>query len=82
LARLAKMAGNDRSLAAATKKELTGHFGKRAVEWIQKAQTLKYLSAPSTRWLLADDRDLDPLRERADFRALLTTRTKTSKSAK
>jgi hypothetical protein len=81
-ARLAKMAGNDRSLAVAPKKELEGHFGKRAVEWIEKAQTLKYLSAPSTRWLLADDRELDPLRERADFRALLAGRNGAKNSAK
>jgi len=81
-ARLAKMAGNDRSLAVATTKELTEQFGKRAVEWIQQAQTLKYLSAPSTRWLLADDRELDPLRARADFRALLAARNRATNRAK
>jgi tRNA A-37 threonylcarbamoyl transferase component Bud32 len=74
-ARLARMASNDQSLAADTKQELIESFSTQAVEWIKKAQSLKYLSAPSTRWLLADDRDLAALRDRADFRALLAARS-------
>jgi tetratricopeptide (TPR) repeat protein len=81
-ASLVRIIGNDRSLAVATKKELSERLGKRAVEWIQKAKTLNYLSAPSTRWLLTDDRELDPLRERANFRALLATGNRATQNAK
>jgi hypothetical protein len=79
-ARMVTIAGDDRSLALASKKALSDHLGTLAVEWLRQAQTRKYLSAPSTRWLLADDRDLDALRARADFRALLATRERASKS--
>jgi hypothetical protein len=66
----------------AKRNQLTDHLGSLAVTWIHQAQKRKYLSAPSTRWLLADDRDLDSLRGRADFRELLTPGKKASKSAK
>lgn len=62
---------NDRSLAVIRRDELCEQFGKQAVERLRKAQSLKYLSSPSTRYLLADDRELEPLRSRADFQALL-----------
>jgi tetratricopeptide (TPR) repeat protein len=71
-AAIVTLARSDRSLAATPKKDFAEFWSKRAVEWLQKAQALKYFSSPSTRWLLADDRCLDPLRERADFQALLT----------
>ena len=66
-ARIARIAGNDQSLAVPKRNELVDHLGALAVKWIRQARTRKYLSAPSTRWLLTDDRDLDSLRGRADF---------------
>ena len=57
---------------AARREELGEKYGRQAVQWLQEAQTLKYLSAPSTRYS-ADDRDLGPLRSRDDFRALLSS---------
>jgi hypothetical protein len=77
-----KLARGDPSLATTAKKEFVELWSKRAVEWLQKAQALKYLSAPSTRWLLVDDRSLDPFRDRADFRALIGSQNGTTKSAK
>ncbi len=71
-ATLVKIVGNDHSLPTVKKNELREKFGKQAVDWLGKARDRKYLCSPSTRWLLADDRDLDPIRDRADFRALLT----------
>ncbi len=62
---------NDRSLPAAKRQELTEKYGNLAVQWLEKARSLAYLSSPSTRYLLTDDRDLDPLRSRPDFQALL-----------
>ncbi len=78
--RLVKIVGKDRSLPAAKSSELREKFGKLAVDWIQNAQTLKFLSAPSTRWLLADDRELDSLRARADFQALVALATERTKA--
>ncbi len=71
-ATLAAVVRNDRSLAAARREELGEKFCRQAVQWLQKAHALKYFSTPSTRYLLADDRELDPLRHRADFQAFLT----------
>jgi tetratricopeptide (TPR) repeat protein len=71
-ASLVKIVGNDRSLSTAKKQELGEKFGKQAVDSLRKSRALKYLSSPFTRWLLADDRELDPIRDRADFRELLT----------
>jgi hypothetical protein len=58
-------------LPAAKRQELTEEYGNLAVQWLEKARSLAYLSSPSTRYLLTDDRDLDPLRSRPDFQALL-----------
>jgi eukaryotic-like serine/threonine-protein kinase len=62
---------NDRSLPVARREELGERFAGRAVEWLQQAHALKHFSQQSTRYLLADDRDLDPLRSRGDFQALV-----------
>jgi hypothetical protein len=69
---IVKLARGDPSWDATRKQEFVELWSKRAVECLQKAQALKYLSAPSTRWLLSDDRELDPLRGRADFQHLLS----------
>ncbi len=68
---LASVVRKDRSLAAARREELGEKYSRQAVQWLQKSQSLKYRSAPSTRFLLADDRDLEPLRSRDDFQALV-----------
>jgi tetratricopeptide (TPR) repeat protein/predicted Ser/Thr protein kinase len=68
---MAAVVRHDPALASAQRQELGEKFSRQAVEWLKKAQALKYLSAPSTRYLLADDRDLEPMRSRADFQALL-----------
>jgi hypothetical protein len=70
-AHLFRKVQSDPSITAAKKQEQGERYAKHAVEWLHKARALKYFSAPSTRYLLADDRDLDPLRTRADFQALL-----------
>jgi tetratricopeptide (TPR) repeat protein len=62
---------NDRSLAASRRQELGEKYSKQAVRWLEQAHALKCFSAPTTRYLLADDRELDPLRSRDDFQALL-----------
>ena len=62
---------DDRSLSSEACQELAEKFGRQAVEWLRKSRSLNYLSTPSTRYLLADDRDLDSLRSRNDFRALV-----------
>ena len=54
----------------------------QAVEWLRKSRSLKYLSTPSTRFLLADDRELDSLRARDDFRALLAQPNKVPAAGK
>jgi len=77
-----RLTGNDRSVAAATKKELRERLGKRAVDWIRESQSRKHFSNPPNRWLLDDDRDLDPLRERADFQALVATQNGGTPSGK
>jgi len=77
-----RLAGDDRAVAVATKKELSERQGKRAVDWIREAQSRKHFSNPPNHWLLTDDRDLGPLRERADFRALLKGGNGAANSAK
>jgi hypothetical protein len=52
----------------------------RDVEFLRQASAGNYFSAPSTRYLLSDERALDPLRSRADFQKLVAEakpRTKT-----
>ncbi len=71
-ATMAAVARNDCRLAAVRREELGEKYSRQAVQWLQQAHALNYFSTPSTRYLLADDRDLDPLRHRADFEALLT----------
>jgi hypothetical protein len=68
---IASAVRKDRSLPLARREKLAEHTCRQAIEWLRKAQSLKYLSTPSTRYLLADDRELDSLRSRDDFRALL-----------
>ena len=63
-------------LPLARREKLAENTCRQAIEWLRKAQSLKYLSTPSTRFLLADDRDLEPLRPRDDFRALLANATR------
>ena len=72
---MAAVVRNDRSLPAARREELGEKYGKQAVQWLQKAHALKYFSTPSTRYLLADDRELAPLRSRDDYRALVARST-------
>jgi tetratricopeptide (TPR) repeat protein len=62
---------NDRALPAARREELAEKHGSEAVQRLEKARSMAYLSSPSTRFLLTDDRDLDSLRTRSDFQALL-----------
>jgi tetratricopeptide (TPR) repeat protein len=46
-------------------------YGARAVELLRRARARQYFSAPSTRYLLRVERDLGPLRGRADFQKVL-----------
>ena len=71
VARAIAISREDRSLSSEARQELAEKLGRQAVEWLRKARSLNYLSTPSTRYLLADDRDLEPLRSREDFRALV-----------
>ena len=73
---------DDRSLSSEARQELAEKLGSQAVEWLRKARSLNYLSTPSTRYLLADDRDLEPLRSRDDFRALVAQTGKVPPAAK
>ena len=73
---------NDRALPAAKREELAEKYGSDAVQWLEKARAMAYLSSPSTRFLLTDDRDLDPLRSRSDFQALLARQAAGSKAGK
>ena len=68
---IAAVVRNDQSLPVARREELAEKYSRGAVEWLRKAQSCKYLSTPSTRFLLADDRELDPLRSLNDFQALV-----------
>ena len=47
----------------------------------REAHRSKYFSAPSTRYLLADDRDLEPLRSRDDFQALIARSARVAKDS-
>ena len=58
---------NDRALPAAQREELAEKYASEAVQWLEKARSMAYLSSPSTRYLLSDDRDLDPLRHQRRF---------------
>ncbi len=79
---MAAVVKSDGSLTAARREELAEKYSRQAVQWLQKAQGLRYLASPSTRYLLADDRDLDPLRSRDDFRALLAQAKQTPRTGK
>ncbi len=79
---LAFVVRNDRSLTAARREELAERHASEAVKRLEKARSMAYLSSPSTRYLLADDRDLDPLRSRSDFQALLARQAAGSKAGK
>ncbi len=68
---LAAVANSDRSLAAVKRHELVEMFAEHALEWLRASHSREYFSKPSTRYLLADDRDLESLRGRADFQAFL-----------
>jgi hypothetical protein len=46
-------------------------YGARAVELLRQARTGHYFATPYTRYLLQTERDLGPLRGRADFQKLL-----------
>ncbi len=79
---LAFLMRNDRSVPAAQREELAEKYGSEAVQWMQKARSMAYLSSPSTRYLLTDDRDLDPLRTRGDFQALLARQMEKPRAGK
>jgi hypothetical protein len=48
-------------------------YAAKAVELLERARAMQHFSAPSTRHLLQTDRELAPLRGRADFQRLRTT---------
>lgn len=68
---LAAAVGNDQALTPARRETLVEQYEAHAVELLRRAWLGKYFAAPSTRYLLVDERLLAPLRGRADFRALL-----------
>ena len=73
---------NDRSIPTARRDELAEKYAASGVQWLENARTSGYLSSPSTRYLLADDRDLDPLRSRTDFQALVARHAAVSEAGK
>ena len=79
---IAAVIRSDRVLAAAQREQLGEKFSKQAVEWLDKSQSLKFLSSPSTRFLLADDHNLASLRSRDDFRALVARSREAPRTAK
>jgi serine/threonine-protein kinase len=59
------------ALPLADRRELVERQGARAVELLQHCRALGFFKQPDKAQSLARDRDLDPLRDRSDFRKLL-----------
>jgi hypothetical protein len=67
LARCVPLAEKDEKLAAAQRTELTRQYADRAVETLRQAVAAGYQNVGH----LKQHQDLDPLRDREDFRQLL-----------
>jgi hypothetical protein len=61
------VAQKDAKLTEARRKELTQSYGDRAMQMLQQAIDKGYKDAAN----LKKDKDLDPLRQRGDFKNLL-----------
>ncbi len=79
-AQLAAFVGRDQSMAIVSRNEHAEQLGRQAVAWLKRAVEVKFFAAPFNRWLLVEDREFEPLRKRADFRALLPVRNVATKS--
>jgi hypothetical protein len=66
----AAAAPRDTKLAPADREQLARQYAGRAVEWLRQA-VAKGFKGPADVGRLQSDHDLDPLRDRDDFRALL-----------
>jgi len=64
-------AGRDTKLAAAVRKKLASQYGARAVELLGKAGAAGYFKNPAQIVHMKKDTDLEPLRNRTDFKKFL-----------
>src|SRR5262249_11648194 len=64
-------AAHDARLPAAEREDLADRYGRRAVELLRKAQAAGYFQDPGRLARMKDNKDLDPIRSRPDFRKLL-----------
>jgi serine/threonine-protein kinase len=63
-------AGRDKALPAAERDQLSARYQTRAVELLRRAEDTGFFNSAAWQASLKSDRDLDPLRKRADFRRL------------
>jgi hypothetical protein len=61
----------DTELAAPDRNQLADQYAVRAVDLLRRAQDTGYFEAPANRDKLKTDKELNPLRERPDFKDLL-----------